>query len=174
MDELETDWSTEAIVSRRDTFYAASQRAFVPYRTPLIFSRGERQYLWDEKGRKYVDLLGMNVCISVGHAHPVVTAAVQDQIHKLQHCTTMFYHPVPAHYAEELFVERKRCECQGHQNENERQEKNRIFVRDEEGVEGRQPEQRLYGREINFDGTHDPRRHRRDDNDAGDRFGAWM
>ena len=105
MDELETDWSTDAIVSRRDTFYAASQRAFVPYRTPLIFSRGERQYLWDEKGRKYVDLLGMNVCISVGHAHPVVTAAVQDQIHKLQHCTTMFYHPVPAHYAEEL-VER--------------------------------------------------------------------
>jgi alanine-glyoxylate transaminase / (R)-3-amino-2-methylpropionate-pyruvate transaminase len=102
MDELETDWSTDAIVSRRDTFYAASQRAFVPYRTPLIFSRGERQYLWDEKGRKYVDLLGMNVCISVGHAHPVVTAAVQDQIHKLQHCTTMFYHPVPAHYAEEL------------------------------------------------------------------------
>jgi len=102
MDELETDWSTEAIVSRRDTFYAASQRAFVPYRTPLIFSRGERQYLWDENGRKYVDLLGMNVCISVGHAHPVVTAAVQDQIHKLQHCTTMFYHPVPAHYAEEL------------------------------------------------------------------------
>ena len=45
MDELETDWSTDAIVSRRDTFYAASQRAFVPYRTPLIFSRGERQYL---------------------------------------------------------------------------------------------------------------------------------
>ena len=40
------------------------------------FSRGERQYLWDEGGRKYTDLLGMNVCISVGHAHPVVNAAV--------------------------------------------------------------------------------------------------
>ncbi|MBS0333773.1 MAG: aspartate aminotransferase family protein [Proteobacteria bacterium] len=101
-DPLHTDWSTEAIVRRRDRYYAASQRAFVPYKTPLIFERGQGQYLWDEKGEKYVDLLGMNVCVSVGHAHPKVTAAVQAQIGKLQHCTTMFYHPTPAHFAEEL------------------------------------------------------------------------
>jgi alanine-glyoxylate transaminase/(R)-3-amino-2-methylpropionate-pyruvate transaminase len=99
---LEIDWSKDGIVARRDTYYAASQRAFMPYRTPLIFSKGERQYLWDEAGRKYIDLLGMNVCISVGHAHPRVTAAVEEQMRALQHCTTMFYHPVPAHYAEEL------------------------------------------------------------------------
>ncbi|KAB2848764.1 MAG: aminotransferase class III-fold pyridoxal phosphate-dependent enzyme, partial [Hyphomicrobiaceae bacterium] len=96
------DWSSEGIVRRRETYYAASQRAFVPYRTPVIFSRGERQYLWDEKGKKYIDLLGMNVCISVGHAHPKVNAAVTEQLNTLQHCTTMFYHPVPAHFAEEL------------------------------------------------------------------------
>ena len=98
----ETDWSTEGIVARRNKYFAASQRAFVPYKTPTIFARGERQYLWDEKGRKYLDLLGMNVCISVGHAHPDVTRAVEEQIRQLQHCTTMFYHPVPAHFAEEL------------------------------------------------------------------------
>lgn len=97
-----TDWSTQAIVDRREKYYAASQRAFVPYKTPTIFQRGERQYLWDEKGRKYLDLLGMNVCVSVGHAHPDVTRAVEEQIRQLQHCTTMFYHPVPAHFAEEL------------------------------------------------------------------------
>lgn len=96
------DWNTDAIVERREKFYAASQRAFVPYKKPLIFSKGERQYLWDEKGQKYLDLLGMNVCISVGHNHPTVTKAVTDQINQLQHCTTMFYHPVPAHFAEEL------------------------------------------------------------------------
>lgn len=101
-DPLATDWSTEGIVSRRDRFYAASQRAFVPYQTPLIFKRGEGQYLWDETGRRYIDLLGMNVCVSVGHAHPKVTAAVQAQAATLQHCTTMFYHPTPAHFAEEL------------------------------------------------------------------------
>ena len=102
MEKTGIDWSTEAIVARREKFYAASQRAFVPYRTPLIFARGERQYLWDETGKKYLDLLGMNVCVSVGHAHPTVTRAVEEQIRQLQHCTTMFYHPVPAHFAEEL------------------------------------------------------------------------
>ncbi len=100
--ELETDWSTAAIVARRDRYYAASQRAFVPYEEPLIFQRGQGQYLWDERGKKYLDLLGMNVCISVGHCHPAVVKAVQDQAQTLQHCTTMFYHPVPAHFAEEL------------------------------------------------------------------------
>ena len=98
----EVDWSTEAIVARREKYYAASQRAFVPYQTPMIFKRGQGQYLWDEGGKKYLDLLGMNLCISVGHCHPAVTRAIQEQAAALQHCTTMFYHPVPAHFAEEL------------------------------------------------------------------------
>ncbi|MGE0008638.1 MAG: aspartate aminotransferase family protein [Parvibaculaceae bacterium] len=102
MAELATDWSGDAIIARREKYYAASQRAFVPYKKPLIFARGEGQYLWDETGKRYLDLLGMNVCISVGHAHPTVTRAVEEQIRALQHCTTMFYHPVPAHFAEEL------------------------------------------------------------------------
>ncbi len=97
-----TDWSTDAIVERREAFYAASQRAFVPYKTPLIFRKGVGQYLWDETGAKYIDLLGMNVCISVGHAHPRVNAAARAQADELPHCTTMFFHPVPAHFCEEL------------------------------------------------------------------------
>ena len=42
MDDFEIDWSTAGIIRRRDTFHAASQRAFMPYKTPLIFSKGER------------------------------------------------------------------------------------------------------------------------------------
>lgn len=104
MTELPLDWSKPHILARRDRHYAASQKSFMPYKTPLVFSRGQRQYLWDEAGKKYIDLLGMNVCISVGHAHPVVNAAVQAQMAQLPHCTTMFSHPVPAHYAEELIA----------------------------------------------------------------------
>ena len=99
---MAVDWDIDAIIHRRETYYAASQRAFVPYQTPQIFERGQGQYLWGVDGRKFIDLLGMNVCVSVGHAHPTVAAAVAEQAHTLQHCTTMFYHPVPAHYAEEL------------------------------------------------------------------------
>ena len=100
--ELELDWNTDAIVERRNRYYAASQRAFVPYQTPLIFSRGQDQYLWDEKGNRYLDCLSQNLTISVGYNNPVVTRAVTQQAQTLQHCTTMFFHPMPAHFAEEL------------------------------------------------------------------------
>lgn len=99
---LPTGWDRDAIIARRDAHYAASQRAFVPYETPLILKRGEMQYLWDEDGNRLIDLLGMNLCISVGHCHPRVVAAVQAQVAQLTHCTTMFHHPVPAHFAQEL------------------------------------------------------------------------
>lgn len=99
---LKIDWSGDEIVRRRQTYYAASQRAFVPYQTPLIVKRGQGQYLWDERDNKYIDLLAMNLCISIGHAHPAVTKAMIEQAGQLSHCTTMFYHPVPAHFAEEL------------------------------------------------------------------------
>ena len=99
---LPIDWNRDSIITRRDTYYAASQRAFVPYETPLILKRGEMQYLWDEEDNKLIDLLGMNLCISVGHCHPRVVAAVQAQVAELTHCTTMFHHPVPAHFAQEL------------------------------------------------------------------------
>jgi len=97
-----TEWDTDAIVARRDKYFSASQRKFVPYQTPVIFHHGQGQYLWDEAENKYIDLLAMNLCISVGHAHPKVVQAASDQVAQLTHCTTMFYHPVPAHYAEEL------------------------------------------------------------------------
>ena len=100
--EFEIDWDTDAIVNRRNTYYAASQRAFVPYKKPLIFHHGQDQYLWDEKGNRYLDCLSQNLTVSVGYNNPVVTRAVQKQAQAMQHCTTMFFHPVPAHYAEEL------------------------------------------------------------------------
>lgn len=96
------DWSTQKIIEKRNRYYAASQRAFVPYQKPLILKRGKGQYIWDELGNRLTDLLGMNLCISVGHAHPKVVEAVKEQVEELTHCTTMFYHPVPAHLAEEI------------------------------------------------------------------------
>ena len=101
-DALDIDWTVEATAQRRNTYYAASQRKFVPFKDPLVFRKGSMQYLWDVDGKKYTDLLGMNVCISVGHSHPTVVNAAMAQAQELTHCTTMFYHPVPAHFAEEL------------------------------------------------------------------------
>ncbi len=99
---LQTDWSIEKTAQRRDRYYAASQSKFVPLKEPIVFKRGSMQYLWDAEDNKYIDLLGMNVCISVGHSHPKVVAAAMEQAQTLTHCTTMFYHPTPACLAEEL------------------------------------------------------------------------
>lgn len=99
---LATSWDIGDTAARRDQYYAASQRKFVPFKDPMVFQKGSMQYLWDAEGRKFTDLLGMNVCISVGHSHPRVVAAAMEQAQTLTHCTTMFYHPVPAHFAEEL------------------------------------------------------------------------
>lgn len=99
---LQTDWSIDATAKRRDIYYAASQSKFVPFKDPIVFKKGSMQYLWDAEDNKYIDLLGMNVCISVGHSHPKVVAAAMEQAQTLTHCTTMFYHPTPAHLAEEL------------------------------------------------------------------------
>ncbi|WP_340107656.1 aspartate aminotransferase family protein [Pikeienuella sp. HZG-20] len=100
--KLALSWGREEIIARRERYFAATQRAFTPYETPLILKRGQGQYLWDENGDRLIDLLGMNLCISVGHAHPAVVEAVREQAGELTHCTTMFYHPAPGHLAEEL------------------------------------------------------------------------
>lgn len=99
---LHTDWTLEGTAARRDQYYAASLTKFIPFKDPIVFQRGQGQYLWDVEGKKYTDLLGMNVCVSVGHSHPRVVKAAMEQAQDLTHCTTMFYHPTPAHLAEEL------------------------------------------------------------------------
>ncbi|MEM9063632.1 MAG: aspartate aminotransferase family protein [Pseudomonadota bacterium] len=99
---LHTDWTYEGTAARRDSYYAASLTRFTPFREPIVFRKGRGQYLWDSEGNEYIDLLGMNVCISVGHSHPRVVAAAMAQAQELTHCTTMFHHPTPAHLAEEL------------------------------------------------------------------------
>jgi len=99
---IPTDWSLDGTAARRGRYFAASLTRFTPFRDPIVFRRGQGQYLWDSEDRRYIDLLGMNVCISVGHAHPRVVAAAMAQAQELTHCTTMFYHPAPAHLAEEL------------------------------------------------------------------------
>jgi alanine-glyoxylate transaminase/(R)-3-amino-2-methylpropionate-pyruvate transaminase len=75
---------------------------FLYYKKPLMLVEGRMQYVWDEKGRRYLDALGGIVTISVGHCHPDVVAAAQRQNELLQHSTTIYLHPNIAEYAEAL------------------------------------------------------------------------
>lgn len=66
---------------------------FTLYREPLLIVEGYMQYLYDETGRRYLDLLGGIVTVSVGHCHPTVTRRIQEQVGTLQHSTTIYLHP---------------------------------------------------------------------------------
>jgi alanine-glyoxylate transaminase/(R)-3-amino-2-methylpropionate-pyruvate transaminase len=72
------------------------------YTDPLMIVEGNMQYVWDEKGTRYLDGFGGIVTVSVGHCHPKVVAAVQKQVAKLQHTTTIYLHPTIGQYAKKL------------------------------------------------------------------------
>jgi alanine-glyoxylate transaminase/(R)-3-amino-2-methylpropionate-pyruvate transaminase len=99
---LPLDWDTASVVERRQRYLAPALGSFVAYDEPVVWRRGEGQYLWDTEGRRYLDCMAQNVCISVGHAHPGVVAAVTEQLRELPHSTTAYHHPQPGHLAEEL------------------------------------------------------------------------
>lgn len=89
-------------VAMRDKYLSPSLATFQAYDTPLILEKGEMQYVWDSEGKKYIDLLGQNLCISVGHCHPRVVDKATEQMKKLSHCTTMYYHDQPSKLAKKL------------------------------------------------------------------------
>jgi alanine-glyoxylate transaminase/(R)-3-amino-2-methylpropionate-pyruvate transaminase len=63
------------------------------YGDPLMIVEGHMQYLFDETGTRYLDLLAGIVTVSCGHCHPKVTAAIKAQVDTLQHATTIYLHP---------------------------------------------------------------------------------
>jgi acetylornithine/N-succinyldiaminopimelate aminotransferase len=71
-------------------------------RAPVDFVRGEGPLLWDADGKEYLDFLaGISVC-SLGHCHPAVVAAVQEQAGRLMHVSNLFYTEPMARLAERL------------------------------------------------------------------------
>ncbi len=66
---------------------------FTLYREPLLIVEGHMQWLFDETGRRYLDLFAGIVTVSCGHCHPKVTNAVVEQAATLQHTTSIYLHP---------------------------------------------------------------------------------
>src|SRR5688572_33266258 len=64
--------------------------------TPMIASRGEGVYLYDEDDRRYLDFTAGIGVTSTGHCHPRVVAAAQEQVGKLIHgqYTTIMHRPL--------------------------------------------------------------------------------
>jgi alanine-glyoxylate transaminase/(R)-3-amino-2-methylpropionate-pyruvate transaminase len=58
--------------------------------------------VWDETGKQYLDAFAGIVTVSVGHCHPEVVDKVREQAGRLQHTTTIYYHPAIGQFAQKL------------------------------------------------------------------------
>lgn len=74
---------------------------------PVVLVRGERVHLWDDRGRRYLDMMGAYSAVSHGHAHPRILAALREQAGKL--CVTS-----RAYYNDRLpYLLERLCEITG-------------------------------------------------------------
>src|SRR5688572_1132493 len=75
---------------------------FLYYKKPIMIVEGKMQWVWDDTGKRYLDGLGGIVTVSVGHCHPHVLAAMNQQNELIQHSTTIYLQPRIVEFAEKL------------------------------------------------------------------------
>ncbi len=59
-------------------------------RQPVTFIRGEGVWLWDDAGNRYLDALAGVAVNGLGHAHPVLSAALCEQVQNLIHTSNIY------------------------------------------------------------------------------------
>lgn len=58
---------------------------------PVVLTRGEGVYVWDEAGKRYLDMMSAYSAVSHGHCHPKLVKALQAQVSKLNVVSRAFY-----------------------------------------------------------------------------------
>jgi acetylornithine aminotransferase len=76
-------------------------------RLPIAISHGRGVWLWDTEGRRYLDGLAGIAVNTLGHAHPKLVPALQDQIGKIIHSSNYYEVPLQEQLAARL------CEISG-------------------------------------------------------------
>jgi acetylornithine/N-succinyldiaminopimelate aminotransferase len=71
-------------------------------RYPIVPVRGEGCQLWDADGRRYLDFLAGVAVNNLGHCHPKVVKALQEQAATLIHCSNYYQIPQQIELAELL------------------------------------------------------------------------
>ena len=58
---------------------------------PVVLVRGEGVYVWDDAGKKYLDMMSAYSAVSHGHANPRLVRLVQEQVATLNIVSRAFY-----------------------------------------------------------------------------------
>jgi len=60
-------------------------------RQPLTLVKGRGMFVWDSRGKRYVDFVGGIAVCSLGHCYPALVNAVSAQAKKLMHVSNLYY-----------------------------------------------------------------------------------
>ncbi len=60
-------------------------------RYPVVLEKGKGVWVWDSKGKKYLDCVGGIATVSVGHGNNEVSQAVSQQMKKITNVTNLYY-----------------------------------------------------------------------------------
>jgi acetylornithine/N-succinyldiaminopimelate aminotransferase len=71
-------------------------------RLPIALSHGQGVRVWDVNGKAYLDGLAGIAVNTLGHNHPQLVPALQDQVAKLIHCCNYYYNPLAEALAAKL------------------------------------------------------------------------
>jgi ornithine--oxo-acid transaminase len=74
---------------------------------PVVLTRGEGVYVWDDQGHRYIDMMSAYSAVSHGHCHPVLVKALTEQAQKLAIVSRAFYTDVLGKFLQ------KACEATG-------------------------------------------------------------
>jgi ornithine--oxo-acid transaminase len=58
---------------------------------PVVLVRGQGAYLWDDRGRRYIDMMSAYSAVSHGHAHPRIVKALCEQASELAVTSRAYY-----------------------------------------------------------------------------------
>ena len=71
-------------------------------RPPVVFTRGQGCYLYDSRGKKYLDFVGGLAVNALGHAHPRLVRVVRREAARMIHVSNLYHHPYQGPLARKL------------------------------------------------------------------------
>ncbi len=91
-------WTSEQIIAMDKAYVMGTYG-----RAPVAFVRGEGMYLWTAEGERFLDMVsGGRAGCGLGHCHPKVTRAIQEQAETLAFVSNDYYCPTRAELARRL------------------------------------------------------------------------
>jgi ornithine--oxo-acid transaminase len=69
---------------------------------PVVLEHGDGCWLWDEHGRRYLDMMSAYSAVSHGHAHPRIVRTLVEQAQRLAVTSRIFHNEILPAFLERL------------------------------------------------------------------------